>query len=103
MTIPFYGGCACGAIRYECTAEPLEMFCCHCRDCQQASGGPYSPAVLVPSTAFKLDTRLTEILYHAERSWWHAHARFLCGLWFPGSGSGQSRLVLHRHLCFEFG
>ena len=29
MTIPFYGGCACGAIRYECTAEPLHMFCCH--------------------------------------------------------------------------
>ena len=54
MTIPFYGGCACGAIRYGCTAEPLHMFCCHCRDCQQASGGPYSPAVLVPSKAFKL-------------------------------------------------
>ena len=25
----FSGGCACGAIRYECTAEPAMMFKCH--------------------------------------------------------------------------
>jgi hypothetical protein len=66
MTIPFYGGCACGAIRYECTAEPLEMFRCHCRDCQQATGGPYSPAVLVPSKAFKLTRGLPK--YYAVPS-----------------------------------
>ena len=33
MAVPFTGGCACGAIRYECTAEPLYMGNCHCRDC----------------------------------------------------------------------
>jgi hypothetical protein len=54
ITIPFRGGCACGAIRYECAAEPIVMFCCHCRDCQRASGGAYAPAILVPSQAFKL-------------------------------------------------
>ena len=39
MQIPFPGGRACGAIRYECAAEPLGMHNCHCRDCQSASGG----------------------------------------------------------------
>ena len=33
MEIPFTGGCACGAIRYECSAEPIMMFKCHFRDC----------------------------------------------------------------------
>ena len=54
LATPFSGGCACGAIRYECTAEPVLMFHCHCRDCQRASGGPYSSYVIVPADAFKL-------------------------------------------------
>lgn len=51
---PFSGGCYCGAIRYECTAPPITMFKCHCRTCQQVTGGPYSPVVLVPAEAFRL-------------------------------------------------
>lgn len=50
----FTGGCACGAVRYEVRAKPLMMFNCHCRACQQVSGGPYTPAVVVLSKAFKL-------------------------------------------------
>lgn len=49
----FGGGCACGAIRYECTAEPLVMLNCHCRDCQQSSGGPFSSFVVLPANGFK--------------------------------------------------
>ena len=54
MTTPFSGGCACGAIRYESTAEPVIMLNCHCRDCQRSSGGPSSSLVVVPKQAFKL-------------------------------------------------
>jgi hypothetical protein len=54
MTIsPLEGGCACGAIRYRCDAEPVMMFKCHCRDCQRATGGPFVAALLVPVKAFK--------------------------------------------------
>jgi len=53
VTTPFGGGCACGAIRYEGTAEPLVMLNCHCRDCQQSSGGPFSSFVVLPANAFK--------------------------------------------------
>ena len=41
MAAPFSGGCARRAVRYECSAEPLMMGNCHCRDCQRASGGPF--------------------------------------------------------------
>ncbi len=52
--IPFTGGCACGAIRYECTAEPIMMFKCHCRDCQHVTGSGFAPGILLPSGAFRL-------------------------------------------------
>jgi len=50
MNIPFTGGCTCGAVRYECSAEPIAMFKCHCRDCQRISGGGFTPVVYVPLT-----------------------------------------------------
>lgn len=36
------GGCACGAIRYRLTAEPLIVHACHCRDCQRLTGGAFA-------------------------------------------------------------
>ena len=54
LNTPFLGGCACGAIRYECTAVPVAMFKCHCRDCQRAAGGAFTPIVVVPADSFKL-------------------------------------------------
>ncbi len=54
MDIPFSGGCACRAIRYQCNGEPRYMGNCHCRDCQRATGGPYFPAVLVRKEEFSI-------------------------------------------------
>lgn len=49
VSTPFTGGCACGAIRYECSAEPLMSLNCHCRDCQRATGSAYNTVVGVPA------------------------------------------------------
>jgi hypothetical protein len=54
MPTTFTGGCACGAIRYECSAEPIAMFNCHCRDCQSVTGSAFSPVVYLPAKAFKI-------------------------------------------------
>lgn len=51
MKIPFTGGCLCGAVRYECSARPVFMGNCHCRDCQRTTGTAYVAAVLVPREA----------------------------------------------------
>ena len=50
------GGCLCGSVRYVCTAsrDQLQMFKCHCRDCQRLSGGPYCPVVFVPAETFQV-------------------------------------------------
>lgn len=52
MPSVFSGGCACGAIRYACTAEPLLVWKCHCRDCQRATGSAFATVVFFPTAAF---------------------------------------------------
>src|SRR5215831_1392649 len=54
MKLPFAGGCSCGAIKYECTSEPILMFKCHCRDCQRATGAGAACVLLVPLNAFQI-------------------------------------------------
>jgi len=78
MDIPFTGGCACGAIRYECTAKPIMMINCHCRDCQRASGGPYAAAMIVPSKAFKV-TQGTPRYFGVSNASGGTHTRGFCG------------------------
>ena len=53
VKLPLTGGCVCGEVCYECNSKPLMMVKCHCRDCQRVSGGPYTPAVIVPLKHFK--------------------------------------------------
>jgi hypothetical protein len=46
------GGCMCGAVRHECTAEPVLMGNCHCRE--RAGGGAYTAVLGVPQSAVKI-------------------------------------------------
>ncbi|NJK47276.1 GFA family protein [Candidatus Gracilibacteria bacterium] len=54
MATRFTGGCMCGAIRYECSTEPIVMGNCHCRDCQRATGSAFAPAILIPRNAITI-------------------------------------------------
>jgi hypothetical protein len=56
------GGCACGAVRYECEADPVFMLNCHCRDCQRASGSAYAAILAAPVPAVRMRG---ELRYHA--------------------------------------
>ena len=35
------GGCACGAVRYRLSADPMIVHACHCRDCQRITGSAF--------------------------------------------------------------
>jgi len=52
------GGCACGAVRYECSADPIMAANCYCRDCQRSSGTAMASVILVPTAALKLTGQL---------------------------------------------
>lgn len=54
MPVPFSGGCRCGNVRYECTAEPAMTVHCHCRDCQYATGSAFATVVAVPKGGFNM-------------------------------------------------
>ena len=54
------GGCLCGAVRYEITAEPEAMGKCHCIDCQKATGSAYFPFVVVKEDALKVTGNFAE-------------------------------------------
>ena len=55
------GGCMCGKVRYECTADPVFMANCHCRDCQRATGAAYFATLAVPRSGVKI---IGEVKYY---------------------------------------
>jgi hypothetical protein len=48
------GGCACGAVRYRLTSEPLFVHCCHCLNCQRQSGSAFVINVLIESARLEV-------------------------------------------------
>ena len=76
MSAKFTGGCVCGAIRYECNADPIVMFNCHCRDCQRLSGGPYTAVVYLPAKALKI--KGTPRYHNTESAAMGDHKRAFC-------------------------
>lgn len=65
MATSFSGGCICGAVRYECAADPVMTGNCHCRDCQKAGGGAFAPALAVPAVALKITG---EVKYYDKKA-----------------------------------
>jgi hypothetical protein len=56
------GGCVCGAVRYEISADPVMSANCYCRDCQRSTGGAMASVLVVPKSAFRLTKG--ELKYH---------------------------------------
>ncbi|MDH3282176.1 MAG: GFA family protein [Gammaproteobacteria bacterium] len=80
MTAPFTGGCACGKVRYKCTAEPQFAAHCHCRDCQKSSGAQMATLAAVPKGAFTIDGETKSY-----------------------TTTGDSGKSIHRHFCPDCG
>ncbi|TMA81451.1 MAG: GFA family protein [Deltaproteobacteria bacterium] len=90
MSSSLTGGCQCGAVRYECAAEPLFTGNCHCRDCQKSTGSAYVPALAVPARALKITG---DVKYYDSRAdSGHTFSRGFCpncGARLFGKSSGM--------------
>src|SRR5439155_2674100 len=47
LSVPREGGCACGAVRYRLTSDPLFTHCCHCLNCQRQTGSAFVINLLI--------------------------------------------------------
>lgn len=54
MNKPYTGGCACGAIRYEISTDPVMMNDCQCRDCQRDSGTGHGSYLIFAGAPIRL-------------------------------------------------
>ena len=54
MSVQREGGCACGAVRYRLTSDPLFVHCCHCLNCQLQTGSAFVINVLIETDRLEL-------------------------------------------------
>ena len=51
---PLEGSCACGAVRYRLTSDPLFTHCCHCLNCQRQTGSAFVINLLIEADRVEL-------------------------------------------------
>ena len=48
------GGCQCGKVRYECDAEPLSLYVCHCTECRHQSASAFGMSLTMPAGSVRV-------------------------------------------------
>ena len=91
------GGCLCAAVRYEVTAEPIALFCCHCSECQTTSGSSFVIALRVPYAGISVIQGQIELYVRPEADGQKRNvarcSRCLTALWSEALNSPQYHTV----------
>jgi hypothetical protein len=60
-TLPWEGGCQCGAVRYVLHTLPLTLYACHCKECQLQSSSAFGLSMRVPAASVEMNghTKIT--------------------------------------------
>lgn len=48
------GGCQCGKVRYQCAAEPLALYVCHCAECRHQSASAFGMSLTMPAGTIRV-------------------------------------------------
>lgn len=91
------GRCACGAVRYKLTADPLIVHACHCRDCQRLTGSAFVINLWIEKQFVEADHALLKS-YRMKGGSGQAHDVYFCGtcgtyLWSDYGAPGKSYFV----------
>jgi hypothetical protein len=62
----YQGGCLCGAVRYEVSAEPVMTELCYCLSCRKLSGSGHSFDAMVPDGALELKGEVKSFAWPAD-------------------------------------
>ena len=85
------GGCQCGAIRYALSAKPLQVYVCHCRECQRQSASAFGISAIAPRAAFTVTQGKARRWTRPTDSGRTLHCRFCarCGsrVWHESPGN----------------
>jgi hypothetical protein len=88
MQLPLTGGCVCGAIRYEIGAAPINVYACHCLDCQRVTSSAFSIGVVVQDGAFTMKGKEARSVAGGVSEGGRAKRRWVCpdcGTWLFGN------------------
>ena len=91
MPEPLTGGCQCCAVRYALSAKVLEIYVCHCRECQKQSASAFGISAIAPRDAFTVTHGKTQRWSRPTDSGRTLDCQFCarCGsrVWHTGDGS----------------
>ena len=89
MSETIEGGCACGAVRYALSSEPVDCGWCHCRICQRVSGAPAMVFATVPIGHYRFISGDSEVGQFRSSS-------FGCRQYCKGCGTPLTMQVDHQ-------
>lgn len=94
---PIEGGCLCGAVRYQATAEPIMTRNCWCRVCQYFASGNATVNVVFPKDAVTVTGELKDYASTAD-SGNKMHRRFCpnCGTQVFSESEARPQLIIIR-------
>jgi len=89
------GGCACGAIRFTLSAEPLFVGHCHCKDCQKMTGAHMATVAGIPADAFTVNQGQAKVYDTIGDSGSKVHRHFCgnCGSTLYSTGDSMPGVV----------
>lgn len=78
-TMEIFGGCHCGAVRYQVSGEAITHAICHCTDCRRHAGAPMVAWIIYKEDQVKV-TKGTPRIYRSSE---HGRRHFC-----PDCGTG---------------
>jgi len=97
MSVSITGGCLCGAVRYEVTAESAFGGNCYCTDCRRASGTGHCSHMGVPGDGYAVTGALKSFEKPADSG--NVVARSFCptcGSAVHSTNSGMPGMIFVR-------